>query len=84
MSEIKEENILKLLNNNKYEDIMKIKNFEEIFIEENNIFHLLIIRGNEDGIDYFIKSGYDPYTTNLNSQNIIHLLFKSRQFLLFL
>lgn len=72
-----EENILKLLNNNKYEDIMKIKNFEEIFIEENNIFHLLIIRGNENGIDYFIKSDYDPYTTNLKGQNIIHLLFKN-------
>lgn len=72
-----EEQILNLLNNNKYKDIIEIKNFDDITIEENYIFHLLIIRGNEDGINFFIKAGYDPYTTNLNAQNIIHLLFKN-------
>jgi len=72
----KEENILNLLNNDKFDELIKINNLYDIYIEENNIIHLLAVRGNENGIDFFIKNNKDITCTNLKSQNIIHLLFK--------
>ena len=76
MSDIKEEKMLKLLNNNKFDELISAKNLYEIYIEENNIVHLLAVRGNESGIDFFIKQKKDILCTNLKGQNIIHILFK--------
>jgi hypothetical protein len=69
--------ILNLLNNNQFDKLFKISNILEIKLEENNILHLLAIRGNEKGLDYFIKQNIDITIGNLYGSNIIHLLFKN-------
>jgi ankyrin repeat protein len=71
-----EESILKLLNNNDYKKLFEIKNINDIIIEENKILHLLAIRGNEEGINYYIKKGFDINISNLKGENIIHLFFR--------
>jgi hypothetical protein len=71
------EDILRYLNDNKFEEIIKIKNYNTIRIDDNNILELLAIRGNEKGIDFFIKDKlFDINKGNINGQNIIHLLFR--------
>ncbi len=71
------EEILELINNNKFEDIIKIKDFNKIKLNENYLIHLLAIRGNEDGLDFFIKNkSFDSNISNDLGLNIIHLLFK--------
>ena len=73
---INEEQLLYLLNNNKFNELIKSENIYDIYIEENNIVHLLAIRGNENGLDFFITNKKDITITNLRGQNIIHILFK--------
>jgi hypothetical protein len=71
------EEILELINNNKFEDIIKIKDFNKIKLNENYIIHLLAIRGNQEGLDFFIKNKlFDLNISNDLGLNIIHLLFK--------
>ena len=76
MNNIKEEYMLKLLNNKEYNKLLEIDNLYDIYIEENKIIHLLAIRGNDEGLDFFIKNDKDILCTNYKGQNIIHLLFK--------
>jgi len=72
------ENILELINNNNFEEILKIKDFDTLKIDDNNIFHLMAIRGNESGLDFFIKNkSFDINISNEFGYNIIHLLFKN-------
>ncbi len=71
------EEILELINNNKFEDIIKIKDFNKIKLNENYLIHLLAIRGNQEGLDFFIKNkSFDVNISNDLGLNIIHLLFK--------
>ena len=71
------EEILELINNNKFEDIIKIKDFNKIKLNENYLIHLLAIRGNQEGLDFFIKNkSFDFNISNDLGLNIIHLLFK--------
>lgn len=71
------DNILELINNNKLEEIIKIKNYNEYKLNENNILHLLAIRGNKEGIDFFIDNKFDYMIANNEGNNIIHLLFEN-------
>ena len=71
------DNILELINNNKFDEIIKIKNYNEYKLNGNNIVHLLAIRGNKDGIEYFIKNEFDYMKANNEGNNIIHLLFEN-------
>jgi len=71
------ENILELINNNKFSEIIKIKNYNEYKLNENNILHLLAIRGNQEGIDFFIDNNFDYIKANHEGNNIIHLLFEN-------
>jgi ankyrin repeat protein len=71
------ENLLELINNNNFDEIIKIKDFTTKKINENYIIHLLAIRGNEKGLDFFIKhKSFDINLSNEFGLNIIHLLFK--------
>jgi hypothetical protein len=71
------EEILELINNNKFEDIIKLKDFNKIKLNENYLIHLLAIRGNQEGLDFFIKhKSFDLNISNDLGFNIIHLLFK--------
>jgi ankyrin repeat protein len=71
-------NILELINDNKFDDILKIKDYDKIKINDNNIIHLLAIRGNDKGLDYFIKhKSFDINIGNNNGSNILHLLFQN-------
>lgn len=71
------EEILELINNNKFEDIIKLKDFNKIKLNENYLIHLLAIRGNQEGLDFFIKhKSFDVNIGNDLGLNIIHLLFK--------
>lgn len=71
------EHILKYLNDNNFEEIVKIKNYNTYITDGNNILHLLAIRGNEKGLDYFLSSNPELNETNSMGHNIIHLLFKN-------
>jgi hypothetical protein len=70
------ENILELINKNKFDEIIKIKNYNEYKLNENNILHLLAIRGNQEGIDFLIDNKFDYNLANDEGNNIIHLLFE--------
>jgi hypothetical protein len=71
------ENILKYLNDNKFDEIIKIKDYENFKRDGNNILHLLSIRGNEKGMDFFLKENSELNKSNIDGSNIIHLLFKN-------
>lgn len=71
------ESILKYLNDNKFDQIIKIKDYETFKRDGNNILHLLSIRGNEKGMDYFLKENPELVKSNNDGSNIIHLLFKN-------
>jgi len=71
------ENILNLFNDNNFEDIIKVKDFNIFRINGNNLLHLSAIRGNKKSIDYFLDNKLFNYNdTNDNGSNIIHLLFE--------
>lgn len=70
------ESILKYLNDNKFEEIIKIKDYETFNNNNYNILHLLSIRGNEMGMNFFLKKNPELNKSNIYGQNIIHLLFK--------
>jgi hypothetical protein len=70
------EDILKYLNNNEFDKIIKIKNYETFSNNNNNILHLLAIRGNEVGIDYFLEKNSELLKSNNEGSNILHLLFE--------
>lgn len=71
------ESILKYLNDNKFDEIIKIKDYKSFKRDGNNILHLLSIRGNEKGMDFFLKKNSELNESNNNGLNIIHLLFKN-------
>lgn len=75
------DNILELINDNNFEKIIKIKDFNKIKINDNNIIHLLAIRGNELGLDFFINykenKDFDINIANDSGFNILHLLFNN-------
>jgi len=69
------DNLIDLLNNNKFHDIIKIKDYKDFNLNGNNILHILAIRGNKDGLEYFIDKKLDYDNSNYNGDNILHLLF---------
>ncbi len=72
------EDLLKYLNDNNFNEILKIKDYNTIVMDGNNIIHLLSIRGNEEGLDFFIRTNvFDIYKGNNDGYNILHLLFKN-------
>ena len=71
------ENILKYLNDNKFDEIIKIKDYETFKTDGKNIIHLLSVRGNEKGLDFFLKEKLELTKSNDEGYNIIHLLFKN-------
>jgi hypothetical protein len=75
-NELEEKDLLELLNHNEFKKIIEAKNLHDIIIEDNYVIHLLAVRGNEAGIDFFIKNKIDVTYTNYRGQNIIHILFK--------
>ena len=71
-----EEDLLNLLKDNNFKKMTEATNLHDIIIEENYVIHLLAVRGNEAGLDFFIKNKIDVTYTNYKGQNIIHILFK--------
>jgi len=71
------DNLLKYLNDNNFKDIIKNKEYDNININGNYIIHLLAIRGNEEGLDFFIDNNINIKKSNSNGSNIIHLLFQN-------
>lgn len=71
------DNLLKYLNNNNFNEIIKNEEYNNININGNYIIHLLAIRGNEEGLEYFIDNKFDINKTNIIGSNIIHLLFEN-------
>lgn len=71
------DNLLKYLNDNNFKDIIKNKEYYNININGNYIIHLLAIRGNEEGLNFFINNNFDINKTNIYGLNIIHLLFQN-------
>ena len=75
------ENIIELINNDKFEEAYKILKKEDklnIFIlDKSNILHLCAIRGKEYIFELIKDKEIDIYLSNGRGENILHLLLRN-------
>jgi hypothetical protein len=75
------DNIIKLINDEKYETVYKLlkkeKKLNEYIIDKNNFLHLLAIRGKEYILKLLDKKNIDIYSSNGRGENILHLLLRN-------
>jgi hypothetical protein len=75
------ENIIELINNDKFEEVYKILKKEhklnDFIIDKSNILHLCAIRGKEYIYELIKDKIIDIYLSNGRGENILHLLLRN-------
>jgi hypothetical protein len=75
------DNIIKLINDEKYELVYKLlkknKMVNESIIDKNNLIHLLAIRGKDYILKLLEKESVDIFASNGRGENILHLLLRN-------